>query len=97
MAKIDVHDHETGYKICFFWCPGCEEDHGFTVNNPYGGPTWAWNGDVDNPTFSPSLLCNPNYEPRRCHLYVREGKIQYLSDCWHELKGQTVDMQDVES
>jgi hypothetical protein len=51
---------------------------------------------MEKPTFNPSLL----YEAqkgvvRRCHLYVREGKIAYLSDCEHRLAGQTVEMGDV--
>ena len=28
----------------------------------------------------------------RCHSFITDGKIQYLSDCSHELAGQTVDM-----
>lgn len=31
-----------------------------------------------------------------CHSFVRDGKIQYLSDCTHELAGQTVDMAEIE-
>lgn len=30
----------------------------------------------------------------RCHMYIREGKIQFLSDCSHALAGQTVEMPD---
>lgn len=38
-----------------FWCPGCKEAH--TVWHGEGpGPRWAWNGDVDKPVFSPSVL-----------------------------------------
>lgn len=32
-----------------------------------------------------------------CHSFVRTGKIQYLSDCKHELAGKTVDMVDIEN
>ena len=28
----------------------------------------------------------------RCHSFMREGKIEFLGDCEHELAGQTVDM-----
>ena len=31
-----------------------------------------------------------------CHSFVRDGKIQYLSDCTHELAGQTIEMEDEE-
>jgi hypothetical protein len=32
----------------------------------------------------------------RCHSFVIDGKIQFLSDCTHEMKGQTVELLDVE-
>lgn len=33
-----------------FWCPGCDEAHVIV-------PTiWAWDGNVEAPTFSPSVL-----------------------------------------
>jgi hypothetical protein len=30
----------------------------------------------------------------RCHSYVTDGKIQFLDDCTHDLKGQTVDLPE---
>lgn len=35
-----------------FWCPGCNMAHAVTV----GAGGWAGPGDVDRPTFSPSIL-----------------------------------------
>jgi hypothetical protein len=67
------------------------------VDSPYNAtkPHWDWNGDLEKPTFSPSLL---NYieSPggRRCHSFIKEGRIQFLGDCTHALKGQTVDLLD---
>jgi hypothetical protein len=29
-----------------------------------------------------------------CHSFVTDGRIQFLSDCTHELAGQTVDLPD---
>lgn len=29
-----------------------------------------------------------------CHSFVTDGKIKYLNDCTHHLKGQTVDLPD---
>ena len=74
----------TGYV---FWCPGCEEAHTYDV------PRWSFNGDMDKPTFTPSLL----YPEKkvRCHLFVRAGKIEYCGDCGHALAGQTVDLPDL--
>lgn len=31
-----------------------------------------------------------------CHSFVRDGRIQFLSDCTHALAGQTVDLPDME-
>lgn len=35
-------------------------------------------------------------EPNVCHSYVTDGRIQYLDDCTHELKGQTVELPEWE-
>lgn len=32
-----------------------------------------------------------------CHSFVRNGRIQFLNDCTHALKGQTVDLPEVKS
>jgi len=32
----------------------------------------------------------------RCHSFVRDGRIEFLSDCTHALAGQTVDLPDFE-
>jgi Family of unknown function (DUF6527) len=71
-------------------CPGCGYGHPFRIKGE--GPMWTWNGDMVKPTFSPSMLCNAtvNNGANRCHSFVKDGSIQFLSDCWHELKGQTV-------
>ena len=38
-----------------FWCPGCAEAHWIGVG-PGEGPRWGYNGDLDKPTFTPSIL-----------------------------------------
>lgn len=30
-----------------------------------------------------------------CHSFITDGRIQFLDDCTHELKGQTVDLPDM--
>lgn len=32
--------------------------------------------------------------PMRCHSFVTDGRIRFLSDCTHALAGQTVDLPD---
>lgn len=59
----------------------------------YGGPAfWEFNGNLERPTFSPSMLIYPNGLHGRDHFFVRDGKIEYLSDSEHGLAGKTVDM-----
>lgn len=68
---------------------------------------WLYNGDPKKPTVSPSILttwpANPNAieefkewrTERRCHLFMKEGRLEFLSDCTHTLAGQIVDLPDL--
>jgi len=79
------------YKgVMAFYCPGCNCQHPFDLER------WEWNGSMDKPTFTPSLLCNQDYPQSRCHSFVKDGMIQFLDDCWHSLKGKTVEIPDWE-
>lgn len=75
-----------------FHCPGCDQVHFFNISGPE--PVWTFNGDYVKPTFSPSLMVNRTYPDKRCHSYVRDGQIQFLNDCHHMLKNQTVDLPE---
>lgn len=74
-----------------FYCPGCKEPHNVRVEGPH---SWQWNGDMVKPTFNPSVNVTMDLADRTqvCHFFVRDGRIEYLGDCWHDLKGQTVEM-----
>lgn len=57
-------------------------------------PKWTWNGSYEKPTFDPSyVVVSP---PPRCHSFIRDGRIQFLGDCEHDLKGQTVDLPPID-
>lgn len=94
-----------------FWCPGCDGAH--HVNTVDGiTPRWGFNGNVDMPTFTPSVLVKWNTpkgftnqnpaplgwqgerEEHVCHSFVTDGHIQFLGDCTHTLRSQTVDLPD---
>lgn len=78
-----------------FWCPGCRGSHAVrTSGGP--GPNWDWDGNVDLPTISPSVLTRmPRPDGDRvCHSFVRAGCIQFLDDCTHDMKGQTTVLPD---
>lgn len=84
-----------------FYCPGCGHDHTYYTVPFDVQPVWSFNGDMNNPTFSPSLLNTWTKPPteevvKRCHLFVKNGKIEYCGDSTHSLTGQTVDMKDYE-
>lgn len=73
-----------------FLCPGCNRQHGIKTT---GGGAWTFDGDMDTPTISPSILAICGED--RCHSFVRAGKIEFLSDCTHDLAGQTVDLPEI--
>ena len=66
-----------------------------------GTNCWSWNLDVDKPTLRPSVLTQgTSFEKQlkyRCHSWVTEGKVQFLDDTTHELRGQTIKLLDIET
>lgn len=98
-AKIEVIDnidpdtgkkwHHTQYK---YECKGCGYYHVFALKKD--GGHHDFNMDLYNPTVSPSLVQGTDSK-RICHSFIKDGKIQYLNDCWHEMKGMTVELSDI--
>ena len=91
MAKVRSYVDDNAHII---FCPACGCGHLFDRR-------WTFNGDRDKPTFTPSMLVNAHLheiDPKyiRCHSFVTDGKIQYLSDCTHDLAGQTVELPEWE-
>lgn len=86
----DVEGAHAGWIV---HCPACEYGHLFDHR-------WTFNGDQESPTFTPSMLVNANIDLskyptlKRCHSYVTDGRIQFLGDCSHEMRGQTVDLPE---
>lgn len=86
---------EEAEGIYYIKCPGCKNLHPLNTNPNNGQPVWVFNGDVNKPTFTPSLLCNASFPESRCHSFIANGQIQFLSDCHHELAGLTVDLPEL--
>lgn len=89
---------EADYGIAYwFWCEGCCTHHSFRTKAAKGEgagidgkaplPIWTFNGSLEKPTFEPSLLYR---SIQRCHLYLREGVLEYLGDSSHKLAGKRV-------
>jgi hypothetical protein len=97
MAKIKINEniyegkkeHHTQY---FYMCKGCGHEHCFALKSEGGHHNF--NMDLENPTVSPSLV--QNFTPgKMCHSFIKNGKIQYLNDCYHKLKGQTIELPQI--
>ena len=88
---VDAAGKPSGEVMWWFHCPGCDELHAYSV------PRWTRTGTDDKPTFKPSLLVRSTQMSEgvapfefRCHLWLKDGQLQFLGDCTHELAGTTV-------
>lgn len=81
--KIKVYHPNPDSEMHVFWCAACKETHTFEV----GEDKWDFNGDMEFPSYSPSL----RYPD--CHLILWRGTIYYCKDCNHEMKGQRVPLE----
>lgn len=83
-----------------FMCPGCLELHVVPLSTKKEpGHAWKWNGDVNFPTLTPSILVNKGKifpDQLRCHSFIKNGRIEFLSDCEHSLAGKIVDLMEIE-
>ena len=89
MAKVHEYKHAGEPSHWAFHCPACGCTHVFDGR-------WAFNGDVERPTFKPSLRVHA-HEPigrKECHSNVVDGKIHFAADSGHTMRGRTVDLPD---
>lgn len=90
MAKFrKVEKSETEFELEFM-CPGCKEIH--TVNNH-----WPFNGNLEEPTLVDSVLVKWGGLNKQCHSIISGGFIQFMEDCTHELKGQVLELPQIEA
>lgn len=88
------------WRTLWMWCPACDIAKGIPVPGedgqlPVEGPHWEWDGNLERPTLSPSILQRQSGKIPLCHSFLRDGRWQFLGDCTHALAGQTVDMVPV--
>lgn len=111
MAKIKRYTEKDGgyHGELGFMCPGCmcihfvSDKHTDIRCTP---PIWEFNDNYESPTIRASVLTwgygfnketgNHDKEVDRCHSFITDGKIQFLSDCQHELSGKTVELPEIE-
>lgn len=81
-------------QVLMMFCPACDDAH--LVDSK-----WAWDGNLETPTVSPSILVTQVFHPstgisdRRCHSFLTDGHWVFLEDCTHGLAGQTVPLPPV--
>ncbi|TGK36234.1 DUF6527 family protein [Leptospira andrefontaineae] len=85
--------HPSGGDYYMFFCPGCKIPHTVII----GINRWETSGSLETPTIRPSVRTYfPAHEDipeeTTCHLFVKEGRLEFLQDCQHSLAGKTVDM-----
>lgn len=104
---------ETGQTQLWFHCPGCDCFHALNVTlspeqqatkaaGGKGPPCWSWDGNLETPTCSPSILSSYEYEKedgtkirKVCHSFLKAGRMEFLGDCTHEHAGKTLPLDDV--
>lgn len=87
-----------------FWCPGCDDLHmvsdQWQVNDAGGLLTispsvlvYEHQKLINEALELPELIAPENVTTSpRCHSFVRESQIEFLSDSTHKLAGQTVQL-----
>ena len=99
---LELHEDKEGTQHLTWWCEPCDSHHSVPVvvgPNPPEKKVWGFNGDLKKPTLTPSVHYlgwkdqNGNIKGK-CHLFLRNGMVQYLSDCSHDMAGKTVKVQD---
>ena len=116
MLRTITLDEVRSYEALLLWCPGCAEPwpganqdersgglHMLPVGGDTGGrPTWSFDGNVERPTLSPSILTRLEHARRRvqgelrdvglfvCHSFLRAGVWEFLTDSTHPLAGKHI-------
>lgn len=94
LRTVSVPSEGREYKALMFACPGCAESGGDGVHMlPVAGdaqPGWDWDGSLEAPTLSPSILTTSH--DGQCHSFLRAGVFEFLTDSTHSLAGQHVPM-----
>jgi hypothetical protein len=94
MPKIIIQDYDTR-KFHEHYCPGCECMHKIAVTQPFSnGAQWTFNGDMEKPTFQPSISCNPG-TVHACHYFLHGGVLNFLPDCKHKFAGRMVELPEI--
>ena len=62
----------------------------FVAGQPQPPDCYVCNENAANPAED-----HDGYKCQRCHTFITDGMVQFLSDCTHELAGQTLPLPDL--
>lgn len=77
--------------------------HAIPVGDPYK-VYWQFNNNPEAPTFSPSVkhttgkYVDPKNYPDEgdiCHYFIRDGRIEFCTDCTHAFAGKNVSLAKI--
>lgn len=88
------------------YCPACRSGHEIDTEAPNAsGAVWNFDGNVECPTFAPSINMRINTPDMKgyqrgvsstvCHYFITKGQIIYQGDCTHSMKGRTIDLPEI--
>ena len=98
--------HQIDDKLVAFHCTGCGNAH--MIDKTKWGFNGDFEKPTITPSIlvtGTQRLTDEEYDkimggekivprPLVCHSFVTDGRIQYLNDCTHDLKGQTVNLEE---
>lgn len=99
LVPIQKRELEASPNLLMFFCPACGCCHQIDTTR------WKVTGDTGKETIRPSILVYPHksrdkfgsvVNTPRCHLFITNGVIEYLSDCNHAMANQKVELLDEE-
>lgn len=105
---LRMAEDRTANVTLLFICPACNEPHGIPIgngpaprwqyNHDAEHPTFSPSVLVRTAIWKPETTADNSHPPGQtmvtqvCHSFVTGGRIQYLSDCTHQLAGQNVEL-----
>ncbi|TAA18202.1 ammonia monooxygenase [Pseudoxanthomonas winnipegensis] len=111
MSRVKHVTRGDGDVALWFVCPGCGDSHVVGIGPKPPTWTWDGSFDHPtlSPSIlvtSADYMTDADYErlaageaveprPLLCHSFVRNGRIEFLSDCTHALAGTTVDLPEI--
>ena len=79
----------------YHYCSGCKQLHMInTKRKNHKNAQWSFDGNMERPTFSPSINIDLG-QGKRCHYFIQRGRIKYCGDSTHGLSGKEIELEDI--